>query len=105
MLWKKTCKELPVNCQRWRVIEMLKLQNFFSCRHGSNVPSGASSKSDMNFLIHLWAEDYFKSKRIDTLQMTVHIFGETDSLFTNYVLTSVDRHRRFFSVRLLLKQF
>ena len=83
---------------------MLKLQNFFSCRRGSNVPLGASSKSDMDFLIFQWAEDHFKSKRIDTLQMTVHIFGETDSLFTNYVLTSVDRHRRFFSVRLLLKQ-
>ena len=88
---------------------MLKLQNFFSCRHGSNVPSGASSKSDMNFLIYLCAEDYFKSKRIDTLQMTVHIFGETDSLFTNYVLTSVDRHRRFFfssaTIETILKLF
>ena len=54
-------------------------------------------KSDVDFLIFLWAEDHFKSQRIDTFQITVLIFGASDSPFANYALTSVGRPPREFS--------
>ena len=65
-------------------------------------------KSDVDFLIFLWAEDHFKSQRIDTFQITVLIFGASDSPFTNYAYTSVGRPRREFSsatIETILKSF
>ena len=61
----------------------------------------------MDFLLFLWAEDHFKSQRIDTSQMTVLIFGATDSPSANYALTPVGRPRREFSsgIETILKSF
>ena len=68
------------------------------------------SKSDMDSLMFLWANHPFQSQRIDTFQMTVHIFGATDSpCCTNYALKSVgrDHHTEFslVTIETILKPF
>ena len=78
-----------LRCQHYKIALVADLETMF---HQVQVP-----KSDMVYLIFLWAEDHFKSQRIDTFQMTVLIFGATDSAFANYALTSVGKPRREFS--------
>ena len=68
------------------------------------------SKSDMDSLTFLWANHSFQSQRIDTFQMTVHIFGATDSpCCRNYALKSVgrDHHTEFslVTIETILKPF
>ena len=89
-----------LRCQNYKIALVADLETVF---RQVQVP-----KSDIDFLIFLWAQDHFKSQRIDTFQMTVLIFGATDSRFANYALTSVGRPRREFSsatIETILKWF
>ena len=88
-----------LRCKNYKIA----LADLETMLHQVQVP-----KSDVDFLIFLWAEDNFKSQRIDTFQITVLIFGASDSPFANYALTSVARPRREFSsatIETILKSF
>ena len=101
-----TFKEKSLNCELYIGTDLLislidvliRLQNLRTALVADELHQVKVQKADMDSLRFLWMEEIIPNTKLDTYQITVHIFGATDSsCHTNYTLKSVakDNFSRF----------